>query len=198
MLLGDADVEDPVGVGGGEAVQADGDEHGGGEGDDVRALAPDRHHLLVELVGPDAAGDLERQPGLRVELADAVELVGLVVDGRLVAAALLGDDVDDDRPTERPWPCAAPARPPARRGRRPGRGTSGPRSSNMPCGATMSLMPFLTPCSVSYIAPPTTGVRCERLACPSRGTARSRGSCAASRGGRRGRRWSGRRSARCR
>ena len=125
--------------------------------------APIAHHLLVELVGPDAAGDLEGQPGLGVDDADAVELVGLVVDGGLVAAALLGDDVHDDRAAEvarlgerrssacSSWPSTGPM-------------YFSPRSSNMPCGATMSLMPFLTPCSVSNIAPPTTGVfASERL-----------------------------------
>ncbi len=29
----------------------------------------------------------------------------------------------------------------------------------MPCGATMSLIPFFIPCMAPYIAPPITGVR---------------------------------------
>ena len=106
------------------------------------------------------------RPGLGVETADAVELVGLVVDGRVVAAALLGDDVHDDRAAEglrarrraastacSSWPSTGPR-------------YFRPRSSNIPCGATMSLMPFFMPCSVSYIAPPTTGVRFERVLAP--------------------------------
>ena len=53
VLLGDADVEDAVGVGGGEAVEPDRDEHRRGDGDDVGPLGPDADHLLVELVRPD-------------------------------------------------------------------------------------------------------------------------------------------------
>ena len=34
-----------------------------------------------------------------------------------------------------------------------------PRSSNMPCGATASLMPFFTACSASNSGAPTSGVR---------------------------------------
>jgi len=34
-----------------------------------------------------------------------------------------------------------------------------PRSSNIPCGATMSLIPFFMPWAAPYITPPTTGVR---------------------------------------
>ena len=44
--------------------------------------------------------DLERQPGLGVDDADGVELVGLVVAGRVVAAALLGEDVHEHRAAE--------------------------------------------------------------------------------------------------
>ncbi len=44
----------------------------------------------------DACFDGGRTAGDRVDDADGVELVGVVVDGRVVALALLGDHVDDD------------------------------------------------------------------------------------------------------
>ena len=51
-------------------------------------LGPDLDQLVGELVGPDPARGRERQPGLGVDHADGVELVGVVVAGGLVAAAL--------------------------------------------------------------------------------------------------------------
>ncbi len=52
VLLGDADVDDPVGVRLGEALEADRDEHGGGDGDHVLPLAADGDHLVGEDGGP--------------------------------------------------------------------------------------------------------------------------------------------------
>ena len=84
VLLGDADVEDAVGEARGEAVEPDGDQHGRGDGDDVGALARRSRtssslNSSVQMRPPD----LERQPGLGVDHADGVELVGLVVAGRV-------------------------------------------------------------------------------------------------------------------
>ena len=50
------------------------------------------------------ARHLDRLTGLGVDLPDRVEPVGDVGEGGLVAAALLGDDVDDDRGVDTPWP----------------------------------------------------------------------------------------------
>ncbi len=61
-------------------------------------------HGVAEVVGPRPAGDLDGQPGLRVDHTDAVELVRLVIDGRVVAPPLLRDDVDEDRSVERTRP----------------------------------------------------------------------------------------------
>jgi hypothetical protein len=47
VLLGDADVERALGVGVAEVLEADGDHHRGGDGDDVLTLATtDAHHLV--------------------------------------------------------------------------------------------------------------------------------------------------------
>ena len=96
--------------------------------------APIAHHLVAELVGPDPAARLERQAGLGVDDPDGVELVGLVVAGRVVAAALLGEDVHDAPARRRPRAVRSASRPPARRGRRPGRGTSGRGPRTSPAG----------------------------------------------------------------
>ena len=89
VLLGDADVEDPVGELGGEAVQTGGDHHRRGDGDDVVAAAADPS------TSSSANSEVHERPragtgdaGLGVDHADGVELVGLVGDRRRVALAL--------------------------------------------------------------------------------------------------------------
>ena len=100
VLLGDAHVEGPLGELVGKTLEPHRNHHRCGDGDDVLTLVADAHHRVAELIGPAAAGDLDRQPGLGVDHADAVELIGLVVDRVLVAAALLGEDVDEHRTAE--------------------------------------------------------------------------------------------------
>ncbi|CAM5425589.1 hypothetical protein SHIRM173S_03346 [Streptomyces hirsutus] len=95
VLLGDADVVDPVGEPLGEPVEADGLEHGRGDGDDVLALLAELDHLLAEDGRPVGAGGGDRQARVGVDLADGVEAVRLVRQGGLVAAALLGEAVHD-------------------------------------------------------------------------------------------------------
>ena len=80
VLLGDADVVDAIGEALGERLQAGRAEHRRGHRDDVVALGADVDQLVGEDVGPGgAAGGVERLTGLRVDLADGVELVGVVV-----------------------------------------------------------------------------------------------------------------------
>ncbi len=149
VLLGDADVVDAVREGLGELVEADRLEHGRGDGDDVLALLAELEHLLAEDARPVGAGGGDGQAGVGVDLADGVEAVGLVLEGGLVAAALLGEAVHDDRAAEarlarvradsrasRSWPSMGPT-------------YFRPRSSNTPCGAMKSFRPFLAPCRVS-------------------------------------------------
>ncbi|GAA2460803.1 hypothetical protein GCM10009857_27470 [Agromyces soli] len=98
VLLGDADVEDAGREALRHAVQAGGPQHGRGDAHEPFVVLGELH----ELVGEDArpalrAARVERFARLRVDLPDGVELVGHVVAGGLVAAALLGDRVDDDR-----------------------------------------------------------------------------------------------------
>uniref|UniRef100_J1RUT9 Dehydrogenase n=1 Tax=Streptomyces auratus AGR0001 TaxID=1160718 RepID=J1RUT9_9ACTN len=100
VLLGDADVVDAVGEGLGELVQSDGLQHGRRDGDDVVPLLAELDHLVTEDGGPVLAARGERQAGVGVDLADGVEAVRLVLEGGLVAAALFGEAVDDDRAAE--------------------------------------------------------------------------------------------------
>src|SRR5690606_38558598 len=84
----------------GERGEPHGGEHRGGDGDDVAALAGDLDDLLGEDGGPAEARGGDGQAGLGVDDADGVEAVGDVLHGRGVAAALLGDRVDDDGAAE--------------------------------------------------------------------------------------------------
>ena len=80
VLLGDADVVHAVGEALGERQQAGGAEHRRGHRDDVVALVADWTSSSAKTsvqAGPPP--DAERLPGHRVDLADRVELVGLVV-----------------------------------------------------------------------------------------------------------------------
>ena len=98
VLFGDADVEHPLRVPGGELVQPDGDQHGAGDADDVLAFIGDVGDLVGEDggpgLGPAGFGGLA---GFRVDDADGVELVGLVGAGGRVAVALFRHGVHDDR-----------------------------------------------------------------------------------------------------
>ncbi len=100
MLLGDPDVVDPVREGVRELLQADGLQHRRRDGHDVLALLAQLDHLVAEDGGPVGARGLDRQARVGVDGTDAVEAVGLVLEGGLVAAALLGEAVHDDRPAE--------------------------------------------------------------------------------------------------
>ncbi len=97
VLLGDADVDDPLGELEGEVAQPDGDEHGGGQGHHVVALLAEGDQRVGKVVGPGAARHLEGQAGLGVDDAHRVELVVRVLAGGAVALALLGQDVDQHR-----------------------------------------------------------------------------------------------------
>ena len=99
MLLGDSDVEHPIGKGPGELVDAGARRHRRGDRAD-RRIAP---RLGDQRLGEHAG--IARRPGRalvllagqHVELLDAVELVGRGL-GRRVAMPLLGHDMDEDRP----------------------------------------------------------------------------------------------------
>ena len=101
VLLGDADVEDPVGVGRGElrrarpaasmaAVMAT----TSSRSSPMRAISSAK--TLVQVGPPASTGS----PGHGVDDVDRVEPVGLVVLGRGVAETLGGQAVHDDRPAE--------------------------------------------------------------------------------------------------
>ncbi len=101
VLLGDADVVGPVREGRLALDQAGPLQHGGGDG----------HHLVVGLhllderlgeeVGVGLGGRLlHRLAGGHVEEGEAVAARGRVRLGRVVALALLGDDVEEDRIAE--------------------------------------------------------------------------------------------------
>jgi hypothetical protein len=88
VLLGDADVDEPVGEPLAEGEQAARVRHRRGEGDD---LGPGLG------LGDEGLGERRRaRPGLH--RAGVVHVLDQVVLGGRVAPALLGEDVDDDRP----------------------------------------------------------------------------------------------------
>ena len=96
VLLGDADVEDAVGVLLGEAVQSGGPQHRGGDADELRVAIGEFDDLVGDTLVQEGRGRLlDRLAGLGVDLPDGVELVGDIGDGRLEAVTLLGDDVHD-------------------------------------------------------------------------------------------------------
>ncbi len=85
VLLGDADVDAPIGVALRERQQAGAVGHGGGEGDHVGAGLG----LFDQRLGE------RRRVAVGLGRAHVVESLDHVVLGRCVAAALLGEDVDD-------------------------------------------------------------------------------------------------------
>ncbi len=96
VLLGDADVIHPVGEALCERQQARRAEHRGRNADDVGPRFADGEHFGGERIRPRecrrAAHGMTRY---RVDAADGVELIGLVVQCGLIAAPLLGDRVHD-------------------------------------------------------------------------------------------------------
>ena len=90
VLLGDADVDEPAGEALAEGEEAGGVGHGGRDGDQLRSGLGLLDHRLGEGGGVRA--------GLR--LADVVEALDRIVLRGRVAAALLRDDVHDDRTVE--------------------------------------------------------------------------------------------------
>jgi hypothetical protein len=102
VLLRDAHVDEAVGEAFLERQQTGGAGHGGGDGDEFGACLALLDHGFGEGGGvAGSAGPL----GLRAELGveDArgvVEVLLLILLGRRVALALLGEDVDHDRTVE--------------------------------------------------------------------------------------------------
>ncbi len=97
VLLGDAHVVDPIGEALGERRQPGRAQHRSRHRDHVAALLADGHERVGEHIRPASPAGGERLAGRRIDLADGVELIGLVIPSRLVAPPLLGDRVDDDR-----------------------------------------------------------------------------------------------------
>ena len=99
VLLGDAHVEEPVGELGLEGEEPGRAGHGRGDGHDLGSLPGGLEHGAGEGVG--VGGRRDRRPtgatevGLHLEVVQALDVVLL---GRGVAPALLGEDVDDDGP----------------------------------------------------------------------------------------------------
>ena len=99
MLLADPHVEKALRKLLGEVQQPCRRGHCRSDGNNLRPIGGRRHEGFAENVG---VGELRRPraSGQRVEGADAVQLVDLVIDRRAVAVALLGDHVHDHRRTQ--------------------------------------------------------------------------------------------------
>ena len=100
MLLGDPDVEEAIREPRLERQQAGRARHRRRDGDEARvglALLDDRIGEGLRVAGRYGL----RRSGHRVEHRGVVQVLLVVVLGGRVAAALLGEDVDDDRPVRR-------------------------------------------------------------------------------------------------
>ncbi len=99
VLLGDADVEEPVGELGLEREEAGRAGHRGGDGHDLGTMPGGIEDGAGEGVGVGGRGDRGRR-GDRCRLhLEVVEALHLVLFGRGIATTLLRDDVDDDGAT---------------------------------------------------------------------------------------------------
>ena len=96
MLFGDADIEVTIGMGLGEVPQAGAAGHGGGNGHDLLIRIGEPGQRFADDLGIGGRGRGRGLTRLRLVLAQPVEFVGLF-DGRLVALALLGQDMQENR-----------------------------------------------------------------------------------------------------
>src|SRR5512138_2730836 len=115
VLLGDADVEEPLRQLLRELFQARALAHGRGDGQDLLVLLRDLDHGLAE-GGRERRAPflLKRLAGRDLERPRAVELLRME-PGRLIALALLGDALDQDLAVSKAsttawtlWPCTGP------------------------------------------------------------------------------------------
>ena len=100
VLLGDADVEQPIREALPECGQASGSGHGRGDRDDVAACGRIVDQRFGERRRPTRPRDLGGQPGRRVDHPTGMHLLGLVGLGRTVAPAFEGADVHQHRSAE--------------------------------------------------------------------------------------------------
>ena len=99
VLFADADVEETVGKLLGEVEQPGRRCHGGCDRTNLRPSHRGRHQRFSEHVGVREVGGA-RPAGQRIEGANSMQLVDLVLDGGAVAVAFLGDHMDHDRGLE--------------------------------------------------------------------------------------------------
>ena len=100
VLLGDADVEQPIRETLSERRQPGGAGHRSGDRDDVAAFSCVADQRFGERRRPARPRDLGGLPGRRVDHPAGMHLFGLVGLGRAVAHALARDDVHDHRTAE--------------------------------------------------------------------------------------------------
>ena len=101
VLLGDSDVEHPLGILLGEPVQTGRAQHRGRDPDEPGVGIGELDDLVGEDARPRGARrGLDRFAGLGVDLTDRVELVRDVGDRRAVPVTLFGDHVHDDGSVE--------------------------------------------------------------------------------------------------
>ena len=117
--------------------------HGRGDGDELGSclgLLDDRLGEGLRVAGRHRL----RRPDCRVEHRRVVEVLLVVVLGRRVAPALLGEHVDDDRARRTRRRCAAPSRAPRCRGRRTGRCSARRASRRTPAARSISRIAALS------------------------------------------------------
>ena len=97
VLLGDADIEDPIRKSSGKPVETRRMKHGGRDRHDVGSTLPDSNHGITECIGPSGLNSVaERLPGDLVDPSDGVELILLILLGGLEALAFAGDGVNQN------------------------------------------------------------------------------------------------------
>ena len=96
MLLADANVEEAIGKFFGEIEQPGRRRHGSGDGAHVGMRGRGSEQGFAEHVRVRELG-AQGPSGKRIEGADTVQLVDLILDRGLISVSLLGHHVDHDR-----------------------------------------------------------------------------------------------------
>ena len=98
MLFGNPHIEHTLRILGCHPVKARGPQHGSGDAHDFLVLTSDMQHFITEYPCPrQRVGGFSVLPGEWINLTHRVELIGLIIQGWLVTAALLGNHMNDNR-----------------------------------------------------------------------------------------------------
>ena len=98
VLLGNSNIQNPVGVGSCHAVKPGWAQHGSGNADNTGIFASDMEHFIPKYSRPgDRVRGLTVCAGCWINLPHGVKLVRFVVKSGLITPALFGNHVNDNR-----------------------------------------------------------------------------------------------------